>query len=82
LLYPPGRSPPKWLVWTGIGVGVALALLGLDLLIATLRSRGGTDMLGMAGADLTPGIGSYVNLAAAAAVTVAAAFKGREEKLF
>ena len=65
LLYPPGRSPSKWLVWTVIGVGVVLAPLGLDLLVGTLRSRGGTDMLGMAGANLTPGIGSYVNLAAA-----------------
>jgi hypothetical protein len=82
LLYPPERSPAKPLLWIGIAVGVILALLGLDLLIGTLRSRGGSDMFGMASASLTPGIGSFVNLAAAAAVAVAAVLKGREAKLF
>jgi hypothetical protein len=82
LLYPPGRSPKKPLVWIAIAVGVGLVLLGGDLLIGTLRSRGSADMMGMASTSLTPGIGSFVNLAAAAAVAVAAAFKGREEKLF
>jgi hypothetical protein len=39
-------------------------------------------MMGMANVSLTPGIGAFVNLAAAAAVAVAAALKGREEKLY
>jgi hypothetical protein len=82
LLYPPGRSPTKLLVWTGVGVGAGLVLLGIGLLVSTLQSRGGADMMGMANAQMTPGIGSFVNLAAAAAVAVAGMIKGREEKLF
>jgi hypothetical protein len=83
LLYPPGRSPRKWLAWAGVGVGVGLVLLGIGLLIGTLQSRGGSDMMmGMASTRLTPQIGAFVNLAAAAAVAVAGMIKGREEKLF
>jgi hypothetical protein len=82
LLYPLGRSPAKPLVWTGTGLGVTLVLLGLWLFIDTIRSRGGGDMMGIATASVTPGIGPFVNLAAAAAVAIAAMIKGREEGLF
>jgi hypothetical protein len=82
LLYPPGWSPAKLLVWIGVGVGLGLVLLGMGLLISTLQSRGGSDMLGMASARMTPGIGGFVNLAGAAAVAAAGMIKAREEKLF
>jgi hypothetical protein len=82
VLYPPGRSPAKPLAWISLGVGVVLVLLGIGLLIDTLRSRGGADMMGMASARVTPGIGAFVNLAAAAAVAVAGLIKGQEERLF
>jgi hypothetical protein len=82
LLYPPGRSPTRPLVWVGVGVGGVLVLLGLWLLIDTVRSRGGNDLMGMASVSATPGVGSFVNLAAAAAVAVAGMRKGRDEGLF
>lgn len=82
LLYPPGRSPARPLVWAGLAVGVALALLGIDLLIGTLRSRNDMSLFGMASGGVTPGIGAYVNLAAAAVVAVGAVLRGREERLF
>jgi hypothetical protein len=82
LLYPPGRSPAKQFTWASTGVGIVLVLLGLWLLIDTVRSRSGGDMMGFASASVTPGVGSFLNLAAAAAVAVAAMMKGREERLF
>jgi hypothetical protein len=82
LLYPPGRSPAKPLTWMATGVGAVVGLLGIWLLIDTVRSRGGADMMGMMSANSTPGVGAFVNLAAAAAVAIAAMIKGREERLF
>jgi hypothetical protein len=82
LLYPPGRSPARPLAWAGVAVGVGLVLLGGGLLIGTLQSRGASDMMGMASAQVTPGVGAFVNLAAAAAIAVAGMVKGREEMLF
>ncbi len=63
-------------------VVAVLVGLAIDLLIGTLRSQGGGDMMGMASTRVTPGIGAFVNLAAAVAVAVAGLIKGREEKLF
>ena len=82
LLYPPDRRPAKGLVWGALGVGAVLAVLGLWLLAAAARSRGGADFMGMMDMRVSLGVGAFVNMAAAAAVAVGAMLKGREERLF
>jgi hypothetical protein len=82
LLYPPGRSPAKWMCWTAVGVGVATGLLAFWLFIDAMRSRGGGDLMGMGSVSSSMGIGAVVALLAGAGMAVGALFKGREERLF
>jgi len=81
MLYPAGGLTQKNLCWAAVGVGGVTCLLALWMLIAVLNAGGGADMAGFMGFKITPGIGAFVSLLAAAGVAVGAFLKTREEKL-
>ena len=80
-LYPPNGSPVKLLTWAATVVGAILLLLGFSLLFDTIRSRSGGNLMRIASIDITPGIGSFVNVAAAAVVAWAAMIKAQKDRL-
>jgi hypothetical protein len=77
VLYPPNGLGQKSLCWAGVGTGLLVALLALWQLIAALNAGG--DLMGMV--KITPGVGAFLNVAAAIAVAAGAFLKTREEKL-
>jgi hypothetical protein len=82
LLYPPDKPPTRGLCWSALGACAIVGVTALWLLIATSRSSGGVDMMGMGELKASMGVGCIVNVLAAAAVVTGGLFKGREERLF
>jgi hypothetical protein len=83
VLYPPNglAQNQKPLCWVGVGVGGTLALLALWLLIAVMTAGGGIDMGALGSVKSSAGLGAYVTLLAALAVSAGAFLKAREEQL-
>ena len=77
VLYPPRGLVQKSLCWVAVGVGALVSVLQLWLLIAAINA-GDLSVLGI---KVSPGVGVFVTLLAAVAVTVGAFLKVREEKL-
>jgi len=83
LLYPLPGSANKVPGWLGLAVGAAAALCALWIMISAFRATSNaSDFFGMGGAKISVGLGTYLNVLAAAAVAAGGFLKAREERLF
>jgi hypothetical protein len=81
VLYPPNGLREKVLGWAGAGVGAFVVLLSLWLLFLALNGSAGMSGFG-ASLKISVGLGTILNVVAAAVVTAGGALKAREEGLF
>jgi hypothetical protein len=82
LLYSPKGLPNKALAWVPIGIGVVVVLMSLLLLMAALRGSQSAGIPGVAEISASPGIGSFLYLITAIAITAGGVLKAKEERLF
>ncbi len=81
ILYGPQPVRSKALYWVPVGIGGGLVLFALLLLIEALRYSQSTAIAGVASVRVTPGIGTFIDLLAGAAVLCGAILKARQERL-
>jgi hypothetical protein len=79
-LYPPSGQVKRELVWAALGVGGLVSLLALWLVM--LACSGSTSVAVLGSFSVSPGIGAFLNVLSAAAVTAGGVLKAREAKLF
>jgi hypothetical protein len=80
VLYPPTGLRAKPLSWAAVGVGLLTAVLAIWLLALALDSSGGAGMMGIS-VSTRAGVGAFLNVVTAAAVTAGGLLKAREERL-
>jgi hypothetical protein len=82
LLYGARGPGNRALYWAPVGIGAALMLLSVLLVVAVLRVSQTAGFAGVAEIKISPGIGAFAYLITAAVVTAGAVVKAREERLF
>jgi hypothetical protein len=80
VLYPAQGSAKRALVWAGLGAGLLVAVLALWLLLLAF-GMGAGNLTGVGSTSVTPGVGAFLNAAAAVLIAAGGFLKAREEKL-